>query len=70
MKKRLLPFVLALLLLVGTVSALYAPTQESWQHFSALDAETILRDGVYSEDGETVTWNEMTFIVGDLRRLS
>lgn len=73
MKKRLvslLSLVLALVLLAGTVSALYAPTQESWQHFSALDAETILRDGIYSEDGETVTWNEMTFIVGDLRRLS
>lgn len=61
---------MALVFLAGTASALYAPAQESWQHFVSLDAETILLEGVYSEEGETVTWDGMTFVTADLRRLS
>ncbi len=71
MKKRLIfiVFVFALLACTASASYVYAPDKESWQCFTALNTDQILSEGVYSATGETVIWNEMTFIVADLRRV-
>jgi len=70
MKKRILTFVLVFVLVLSSANAAYVtgPAKESRQHFSTIDPETILVEGVYSESRETVEWDGMIFIVADLER--
>ena len=71
MMKRFFSSLFALVLLMSSASAafVYASVKESRQCLVAIDAGTILEEGIYSVSGETVSWEGMTFPVADLRAL-